>query len=1184
MNLKGWFLMLTFISVICFNGRTQSSPNVSPGLQTLVPASPNAAALGKYGEIPISLYSGIPNINIPIYTLKGRDIEVPISLSYHAGGVRVEEIASWVGIGWSLNAGGVITRSIRGMPDDVLGGFFGNRVNTTALAKKYINNPSIGTSFQIGNGNASNDDLLLLDSYKANTQDGAPDIFYFNFGKYSGQFFMNESGQFVVSPLSALKVEYATSNLNNNRISRWILTTPDGTRYVFGNSLDGSRLAIENNDSPTPWPVSTTGWYLLEIYSPNNDIITLNYTNVSYTYTNRSSEVLNVIVQQSDIGAPGALPFKDNRLVINHMTVPRLTSISSANGTVTFGAGADRTDLPGEKPLANVNLYTSGEAINPLKKWLFFYDYSTNRLTLDSVSEYSGVGQISGQTHRFVYNGALPNPDPNGTAINSQDLWGYYNGVPNSVLPQGISVSTPSYGTVTINGADRHSDETYMKAGTLSKIIYPTGGYTSFDFEANKFFTLASNASIPQAGVGRAPGVNIGYNQTADTVFTIAYPDPNTGRVQLTGTVHAISSGCPFDNVGFSQCYNAQIQGINGTAFGPYDLKEGAFSYTLLPGTYKLQIQGNSTSGQSNNRFYLYVNYTEYPPPSGGMSTTMINLPVGGLRILRMTNFDGVSPSITKYLYNKFSDTVSSAVMVNQPSPYANIFREYLATCFGTEVGPSFVEGSTDYLQVRSYPLIPLMPTQGSPVGYQNVTQMDGENGENGKVEYTFTTANDYPDEIKDLKPYPPICGFDWRRGLLTKSVTYKNSNGVFFPVEMKSNHYINGVGQTIGYGITAEADIHESINAQDGVSCIPGAVTGNDYFVGAFRTISEQQYLQSDTTWTYDQNTPSFYVQNINTYTYDTTLGHYQLLTKKSTNSKGQIVESDYQHPQDVTLTGYMETARQQLISKFMLTPVLDEKFSRNGITVKETKNNYKVFNNNLALPESVELRIGNNASERRVEFLRYNNYGMLTQQHKAGDVLNTYIWDYSQAYPIASVVNADSGNIAYTSFEGDGSGNWTMPDTNRNRVFSLTGGQSYDLSGAKTISATVGSGFPYIVSYWSRNGSIIVKANGAQVGVKVTGSTRQGWTYYEHLLPTGTTTVSVSASSATIDELRLYPSGGQMTTYTYTPLLGLTSQCDVSNHPAYFEYDTLGRLRDIKDQDGNVIKTIDYHYKGQQ
>ena len=54
--------------------------------------SPTAASLGKFGDIPVSLYTGTPNISVPLFEVKGRTISLPISLSYHGSGVKVEEI------------------------------------------------------------------------------------------------------------------------------------------------------------------------------------------------------------------------------------------------------------------------------------------------------------------------------------------------------------------------------------------------------------------------------------------------------------------------------------------------------------------------------------------------------------------------------------------------------------------------------------------------------------------------------------------------------------------------------------------------------------------------------------------------------------------------------------------------------------------------------------------------------------------------------------------------------------------------------------------------------------------------------------------------------------------------------------------------------------------------------------
>ena len=81
-------------------------------------ASPNAASLGKYIDIPVSYNTGIPQVTIPIYTARSGSVKLSIGLSYHASGLKTGETSSWVGAGWSLNAGGMITRSVIGAPDD----------------------------------------------------------------------------------------------------------------------------------------------------------------------------------------------------------------------------------------------------------------------------------------------------------------------------------------------------------------------------------------------------------------------------------------------------------------------------------------------------------------------------------------------------------------------------------------------------------------------------------------------------------------------------------------------------------------------------------------------------------------------------------------------------------------------------------------------------------------------------------------------------------------------------------------------------------------------------------------------------------------------------------------------------------------------------------------------------------
>lgn len=80
----------------------------------IIPPSPHVRNFLKYGETPVSNYTGVPSIQIPIHTIQLKDITLPITLSYNASGIKVEEEASRVGLGWVLKAGGMISVTVMG--------------------------------------------------------------------------------------------------------------------------------------------------------------------------------------------------------------------------------------------------------------------------------------------------------------------------------------------------------------------------------------------------------------------------------------------------------------------------------------------------------------------------------------------------------------------------------------------------------------------------------------------------------------------------------------------------------------------------------------------------------------------------------------------------------------------------------------------------------------------------------------------------------------------------------------------------------------------------------------------------------------------------------------------------------------------------------------------------------------
>ncbi|GEM_PF-5958128 len=67
----------------------------------------------------VNLATGDMAYTIPVMTVPGPGLGFPLVLNYHAG-IQPEQEASWVGLGWNLEAG-AITRQINNVPDDFRG-------------------------------------------------------------------------------------------------------------------------------------------------------------------------------------------------------------------------------------------------------------------------------------------------------------------------------------------------------------------------------------------------------------------------------------------------------------------------------------------------------------------------------------------------------------------------------------------------------------------------------------------------------------------------------------------------------------------------------------------------------------------------------------------------------------------------------------------------------------------------------------------------------------------------------------------------------------------------------------------------------------------------------------------------------------------------------------------------------
>src|SRR5260221_786255 len=131
---KLFALIFSLSSTLCVIAQP---PQYQRFLPVLAPASPEASSFTRYGNYQVNLFTGIPEISIPLYEIKVGELSIPISLNYHSSGIKVTDVASRIGLGWDLQAGGSITRKIMGKPDELLNNYLSatatsdNRVRLT---------------------------------------------------------------------------------------------------------------------------------------------------------------------------------------------------------------------------------------------------------------------------------------------------------------------------------------------------------------------------------------------------------------------------------------------------------------------------------------------------------------------------------------------------------------------------------------------------------------------------------------------------------------------------------------------------------------------------------------------------------------------------------------------------------------------------------------------------------------------------------------------------------------------------------------------------------------------------------------------------------------------------------------------------------------------------------------------
>jgi YD repeat-containing protein len=748
---------------------------------------------------------------------------------------------------------------------------------------------------------------------------------------------------------------------------------------------------------------------------------------------------------------------------------------------------------------------------------------------------------------------------------NAKDMFGYYNGqIGNaSLIPtQTLVFAMEQY---TVGAGDRSVYPDSMQAGILKSIYYPTGGHSSFTYEPNSYnsqntatalmtFDARATGTLQQTDTATfSPSIQVQAQVTVNISpynFTDVHTPPSVSMIDLTNGQTPYSTGTTDASVGLSQTTTVLLQ--------------AGHNYRLTAGAYD---DGHVYSN-------ITVNWQQ-------VDSSITSLYGGGLRIKQISDYD-VNNRFLKSDYYAYGvgecgyGNLAGPVQLLNTNSYVRNFTYYngAVACnpYSFAVQRMIFTGSSVY---------DIFTLAGAPVTYPQVTkyQVDSLNNNIGKTIYTYSNySNTVMPAMQSYVDGFCILNTGWQGGQLLSEELFANKGGSYWPVKRTFNSYIDSMpqqGRGLKVGYTAVFPGTPPMDSADIVlGCWPM------YYYYDYPIYAGSVLLAGSSIYDYDQNDTTSYVITTRQYSYDN-LNHLQPTTIQSNTSDGSALLTINRYPAEVDsiagLSAGEIAAIDSLQSRHNVATLLQSQTFRNSSPVKLLRYDYAVWPNNMVLQDSVEWQEGTYPIDKRLQFYQYDANGNILQDSKSSDVNYSFIWDYNKAYPIAEVSNAAQSDVAYTSFEADGGGNWSVTSPTRDPAYALTGNQSYNLSNGACSKAGLASSTTYIVSYWSRGGSYSVTGS---TGI-LQGKTINGWTYYEHTV-TGATMVSVTGA-ADIDELRLYPQTAQMKTYTYSPLVGLTSQCDVQNRVTYYSYDGIGRLRYIKDQDGNIVKTFEYHYQGQ-
>lgn len=562
--------------------------------------SPAATEFVRSERIPVGYFNGLPSIDIPLYTLDYKDLHLPIHLSYHASGIKVNQYPTCVGLGWNLNAGGCITRVVNGIPDETNAedicdqtGYEYSETNpgyyfySGTMDRDDWASEEVLPSYQWVSNTAMPDYDLQPDEFVINAYGVSGSVYFYRdkdgnvktkVKSNNGASFRVETPVILHNPQNITFKSSATENpLKSYRIHElfyeFTVIKNDGTKLVFGGDYDSiefytekkvnSGLTSSQNQYMKTWP---TAWMLKEVISPYGNKISFEYqrdgspiivsdvrTDLTTYLTNGS--IFNSPSQDSERGISFIVqhPVYLKRIIVTDGPAINFM-LSKSKSLATVGKDFEKwMQKDGFSNRIMDPVYYIGN-VDTYNKSYAPHDYSKSLMELNVVNDDRGL-----RVFKFSYTNNVNEREK----LMSVSICGedgetenkYVFEYDNQKLPPYNSPVTDNWGywnnknyrstNIDANFFEyRSANEEYTKAEVLTKIVYPTGGQAAFEYELNDYSKVATQAPdftvIEQSGQAGGLRIKKVTYSTDTTSYSHSFEYKNED-----GTSSGILSGIP---------------------------------------------------------------------------------------------------------------------------------------------------------------------------------------------------------------------------------------------------------------------------------------------------------------------------------------------------------------------------------------------------------------------------------------------------------------------------------------------------------------------------------------------------------------------------------------------------------------------------------------------------------------